>query len=58
MNASMILYLPVAVLSLSKSFTVILTDDGLLRTSTSCGLILFSFTLYSDCLKDTVVPTQ
>ena len=47
----MLVYLPVAVMLLLLTCTVISVDDGLLRTSTGCAGPLFSSTLYADWLK-------
>ena len=50
--------LPVAVLLLSVTCTVISNDDGLLRTSTGCTGPSPSLTLYADLLKDTVAAAE
>ena len=47
----MLVYSPVAVMSLLLTCTIILVDDGLLRTSTGCAGPLFSSTLYVEWLK-------
>jgi len=51
-------HIPVAVLSLLTTCTVILNDDGLLRTSTSCPNPQSSSNSLKDVsLKDTVTST-
>jgi len=47
-------HIPVAVLSSLTTCMVILNDDGLLRTSTSCPNPQSSSNLYAVSLKDTV----
>ena len=47
----MLVYSPVAVMSLFLTCTVISVDDGLLRTSTGCAGPSSSLTLYADWLK-------
>ena len=53
----MLLYSLVAVFSLSLTCTVILADDGLLRTSTGCTGPLSSSTMYVVRLNVTVIAT-
>ena len=50
----LVVYLPVAVSGSTITRMVILVDDGQLRTKTGFTNPLFSLTLYSDWLKDTV----
>ena len=47
----MLVYSPVAVMSLLLTCTVISVDDGLLRTNTGCAGPSSSSTLYVDWLK-------
>ena len=47
-----------AVFSVSLTCTVMLVDDGLLRTSTGCAGPLSSLTLYVDWLKVTVTAEE
>ena len=54
----MLVYSPVAVMSLLVTCTVILVDDGLLRTSTGCAGPSSSSTLYVDWLKLMVMATK
>ena len=51
----MLVHLPVAVMSLLSTCTVISVDDGLLRTSTGCAGPSSSSTLYVDWLKLTKI---
>ena len=51
----MLVYSPVAVMSLLLTCTVISVDDGLLRTSTGCAGPSSSSTLYVDWLKLTII---
>ena len=51
----MLVYSPVAEMSLLVTCIVISVDDGLLRTSTGCAGPSSSLTLYVDWLKFTVV---
>ena len=44
--------------SVVKTSTVILVDDGLLRTSTGWSDPAVSLTLYADSLKDMVIATK
>ena len=37
--------------------TVILVDDGLLRTSTGCACVLFSLNVYINSVKPTLMAT-
>ena len=53
----MLVYSPVAVMSLLLTCTVILVDDGLLRTSTGCAGPASSSILYVDLLKMIVGAT-
>ena len=55
---AMLVYSPVAVMSLLLTCTVISVDDGLLRTSTGCTVLLPSSTVYFDWLKCTVFFTR
>ena len=50
-----LVYLPVVVMSLLLTCTVISVDDGLLRTSTGFTGPSSSSTLYADWLKLTVI---
>ena len=52
----MLVYLPVAVMLLLLTCTVISVDDGLLRTSTGCADPSSSSTVYVDWLNMTMVP--
>ena len=54
----MLVYSPVAVMSLVSTCTVILVDDGLLRTSTGCAGPSSSLTLYADWLKLTMMTIR
>ena len=53
-----VLYLPVAVFWMSLTSTVILVDDGLLRTSTGCAGPSSSSTLIVDWLKLKLITTN
>ena len=52
------LYLPFAVMPLSVISTVISVDDGLLRAKTTCRYPIFSSTLNTDWLKETLVTIK
>ena len=52
------LYLPIAVMPLSVISTVISVDDGLPRANTTCRCPIFSSTLYTDWLKETLVTIK
>ena len=54
----MLVYSPVAVMSLLLTCTVILVDDGLLRTSTGCVGPSSSSILNVDWLKLTEISTE
>ena len=54
----MLVYSPVAVMSLFSTCTVISVDDGLLRTNTGCAGPSSSSTLYADCLKLTMMAIK
>jgi len=54
----MLVYSPVAVMSLLVTCTVISVDDGLLRISTGCASPLFSPTLYVGWLNLIVAATK
>ena len=54
----MLVYSPVALMSLLLTLKVISVDDGLLRTSTGCAGPSASLTLYVDRLKLTVIATN
>ena len=54
----MLLHLLVAVFSVSLTCTVILVDDGLLRTSTGCAGPSSSSTLNVVCSNVTVTATE
>ena len=54
----MLVYSPVAVMSLLLTCTVILVDDGLLRTSTGCAGPPTLSTLYFDLPNLTVLATN
>jgi len=54
----MMIYSPVAVISLLVTCTTISVDDGLLRTSTGCAGPSPSSTLYVDWLKLTLVAIK
>ena len=51
-------HLPVADPPVLDTVTVILVDDGLLRTSTGCADPSDSLTLYNDWLKDIRISVE